>query len=351
MKKMTTVLFAFFFITTLNAQTFPREDWTYNTNYETNGWDASKLKNYKQFLIDSTQITGLVIVHQGEIVFRYGDIKENSYIASCRKSILAMLYGKYVENGQIKLNKTLKELQIDDITELSELEKSTTINNIISARSGVFLRGSNLGDDRKYAPERNSKKPGTYWLYNNWDFNVAGFIFEKETGYNIYDEVEKQLAIPLHMQDWDRSLQRKRGDLTISKYPAYHMWFSTRDMARVGLLMLKKGKWQEKQLLSEKWVAEMTSQITTSTEVENNTLKSTDVDFGYGYMWWLWENITDNKFKGAYSAFGVYGQSITIYPEIDVVVAYKTKGIYGRSNDFGTQIKILKKAVNNFKNQ
>lgn len=351
MKRITTLLLAFVLTTTINAQTFPTEDWLYNETNETNGWDASKLKEYKKFLIDSTQLTGLVIVHKGEIVFHYGDVKENSYIASCRKSVLAMLYGKYVENGQINLDKTLKEMQIDDISELSELEKSTTIRNVISARSGVYLTGSNPGDAREYAPTRDSKKPGTYWLYSNWDFNVAGHIFEAETGIDIYDEVENQLANPLNMQDWDRSLQRKIGDLTISKYPAYHMWFSTRDMARIGLLMLNKGKWNEKQVLSENWIDEMTSQITTSAEVESNTSKLGNADFGYSYMWWLWENTADNRFKGAYSAFGALGQSITIFPEIDVVVAYKTKGIYGRSNPMSTRIKILKKAIENYENQ
>lgn len=350
MKKITTLLVALFIVNAINAQTFPTEDWSFNENYKINGWDSSKLESFNKFLINSTNITGLVIVHKGEIVFTYGDIEENSYIASCRKSILAMLYGKYVENGQINLNKTLKELQIDDVNKLSELEKSATIKNVISARSGVYLTGSNPGDSRAYAPERNSKKPGSYWLYSNWDFNLAGHLFEKETGQNVYDEVERQLAIPLNMQDWDRSLQTKYGDSTISKFPAYHMWFSTRDMARIGLLMLNKGKWNGNQVISENWIDEMTSQITTSNEVTNNTSKRGKTEFGYGYMWWLWGNTRDNRLKGAYSAFGAYGQSITIFPEIDVVLAYKTKSKYRRTNSMDTQIEILKKAIANYDN-
>ena len=94
-----------------------------------------------------------------------------------------------------------------------------TLRDLISARSGVFLKGSNGGDLIEYAQERGSVSPGDYWLYSNWDFNVAGYIFEKEIGKNIYDDVEQQLALPLDMQDWNRSLQTKRGDLSISKYP------------------------------------------------------------------------------------------------------------------------------------
>jgi hypothetical protein len=62
-------------------------------------------------------------------------------------------------------------------------------------------------------------------------------------------------------------------------------------------------------------------------------------------MWWLIENTDDYKLKNAYSAQGAMGQNITIYPEIDVVLAYKTKSDYGRRNSFDTQVKLMKKAV------
>ena len=347
MKKLFFFFVILLFINIIHAQDFPGETWTFNKQYEQEGWNESSFNLFENFLIDSTSITGLVIVHKGNIVFKYGDIKENSYIASCRKSILAMLYGKYVDSGQIDLNKSLKELHIDDVNKLSELEKTATIKDLISARSGVYLTGSNPGDSREFAPERNSKKPGDYWLYSNWDFNLAGHLFEQESGKNIYDDVEDQLAIPLNMQDWDKSLQQKYGDSTISKFPAYHMWFSTRDMARIGLLMLNNGKWKNTQVISENWIDEMTSQTTTSDEVIHNTAKIEGADFGYGYMWWLWENTTDDRLKRGYSAFGAYGQSISIFPEIDVVVAFKTKAIYGRSNAMAVRVRTLKKAVEN----
>jgi CubicO group peptidase (beta-lactamase class C family) len=353
MKRIVFVLSILFSINSLFAQVFPNADWIYNENYAGNGWSEPKLKEFQQFLKDSTHITGLVIVHKGQIVYDFGDIEENSYIASCRKSVLAMLYGKYVENNQIDLDMSLKELDIDDVAKLSSLEKSTTIRNLISARSGVYLIGSNPGDSRKYAPKRDSKTPGSYWLYSNWDFNLAGHIFEMETGKNIYDEVESQFAIPLKMQDWDRSLQTKYGDATISIFPAYHMWFSTRDLARLGLLMLNNGKWNDDQLISMNWVSEMTSQISTSAEINKNDLSmgKLDTDFGYGYMWWLWENSTDKRLNNAYSAFGAYGQSITIYPEIDVVVAFKTNAKYRKANSMTTVIKILKQAIENFEGE
>lgn len=99
---------------------------------------------------------------------------------------MAILYGKYVENGIIDLDKSLRDLKIEDHTPFLEIEQSATIKDLISARSGVLLSGSNGGDFRRLAPERGSVKPGSYWLYSNWGFNVAGYIFEQETNRNIY---------------------------------------------------------------------------------------------------------------------------------------------------------------------
>ena len=329
------------------AQIYPDENWMTNQNPSKAGWGDTERSTFTRYIIDSTNITGLVVIHKGEVVHEYGDLEENSYIASCRKSVLAILYGKYVENDQINLDKTLEELKIEDHSPLLEVERSATIENVLSARSGVFLFGSNGGDFRRLAPKRGSVQPGSYWLYSNWDFNLAGYIFEQETNQNIYDEIEQQLVNPLQMQDWDRSLQLKNGNLEISKFPAYHMWFSTRDMARIGLLMLRKGKWQDQQIVSEDWVEEITTQRTSYKEAQKNApiLKEDGLDLGYGYMWWLIENTSDYRLKNAYSAQGALGQNITVYPEIDVVLAFKTKSDYRRRNSIQTQMEVIKKAV------
>lgn len=329
------------------AQIYPGINWAIHQNPVEAGWSNSEHQTFTRYIIDSTHITGLVIIHKGQVVFEFGDLEENSYIASCRKSVLAILYGKYVESGQINLDKTLSDLKIEDHSPLLKIEQSATIKDVISARSGVFLPGSNGGDFRRLAPKRGSVKPGSYWLYSNWDFNLAGYIFERETNQNIYDEIEAQLVSPLQMQDWNRSLQLKNGNLEVSKFPAYHMWFSTRDMARIGLLMLRKGKWKDKQVVPEDWVEEMITQRTSYQEAQKNApiLKEDGIDLGYGYMWWLIENTEDYRLKNAYSAQGALGQNITIYPAIDVVLAFKTKSNYRRSNNIQTQMRVIRKAV------
>ena len=113
------------------------------------------------------------------------------------------------------------------------------MEQLLTARSGIYLPSGNKDSDLD-TPKRGSEYPGTRFVYNNWDFNAAGPAFEKLTGKNIYDAVESDIARPIAMQDYDRSRQRKIP--TISIHPEYHFDLSTRDMARLGLLMQRGGR-------------------------------------------------------------------------------------------------------------
>jgi CubicO group peptidase (beta-lactamase class C family) len=311
---------------------FPATTWDYvaRNDLPAYGWSPEALQKTSAFIRDESNTTGLVVVDRGRVVYRYGDIEELSYVASVRKSILAMLYGYWVENGTIKLDTTLEALKIDDIGGLLPIEKKATIDHVITARSGVYHPASYSGDDLAQAPPRGSQQPGAYMLYSNWDFNVAGAIFEQLTQRDIYDELQSQLAIPLQFEDWDRSAQHKEGDLTVSKYPAYPIWISTRDMARIGYLMLHDGNWNGRQVISREWSRRIVSIVTPVHEM--NPVRRRDGYFGYGYMWWIWDGPKAvGPFKGAYSAVGAVGQWITVFPALQMVVAHKTHNIYGRA--------------------
>lgn len=338
-------------IHTLTGQTFPQKEWEYHETPEVDGWAEKDSRGLYKYLADSTKVTGALIIHKGKVVFQFGDVAQQNYIASCRKSVLSMLYGKHVDNGAIDLSRTLKELKIDDVGGVLPLESTATIQDLITSRSGIYRPASNPGTWVKYIKKRGTVKPGTRWLYNNWDFNVAGHLFEELSGKNIYDEITDQFANPLKMEDWDRNKQQKVGNPAKSKYMAYAMWFSTRDLARLGLLMLHKGNWNGKQLISENWVNEMLRERTTPAEMKESApvMGRLPYDFGYGYMWWLWKNNKDYRMKGAFSAFGAYGQSITVYPEIDAVVVFTTKPEYGRANNGRTTQILPKKMIEIYK--
>jgi CubicO group peptidase (beta-lactamase class C family) len=268
--------------------------------------------------------TGFVAVVGGRVLMDYGDVQAVSYLASVRKSILSMLYGNFVASGKVNLDRTLAEIGIDDHGGLTAEERQATIRDLLSARSGIYHAASNDGDDLASAPARGSQKHGTYYLYSNWDFNALGTIFEKETGVGIYDALERGLVRPIGMQDFDRALHKRTGDAKKSVHLAYHMHFSTRDMARLGYLMLRDGNWAGQQLVPRDWIRESTRAVTTVGEM--NPVRRREGPFGYGYLWWVWDGPqATGPFKGAYTGLGAIGQHITIVPALDLVVAHKTK--------------------------
>jgi CubicO group peptidase (beta-lactamase class C family) len=199
--------------------------------------------------IQGLPTTSIMVVQSGRVLTELGNPAEISYLASARKSILSMLYGRAIADGQIKLDATMASLGIDDVGGLLPAEKTATVQDLLTARSGVFHDAGSPGGDTSDIPTRGSKNPGAYWIYNNWDFNVVGAIYEKQTGHTVFDAFATQLAKPLGLQDFDPTRQRMLGDPKSSQFLAYHFFLSGRDMARLGLLMVRHGSWNGTQIV------------------------------------------------------------------------------------------------------
>ena len=326
------------------AAVFPGVEWERHETPSAGGFCAEGLERVTA-RAKELSTSAMVAAVGGKIVYEYGDLARVSYLASVRKSILAMLYGNYVHSGVIRLDRTLAELGIDDIQSLSPLERSATAADLLGARSGVYHPASNPGDSLASAPARGSQKPGTYFLYSNWDFNALGTIFEQETKQGLYDALEKDLAIPIGMQDFDRTTHRRTGDATRSRHLAYHMNLSTRDMARVGHVMLRNGRWKDRQIVPEAWARRIVSVVTPVTQMNPENFRKGP--FGYGYLWWIWDGPwSSGPYEGAYTGQGAIGQFITVLPKLDLVVAHKTVPGDGRNVSGGQYRELLDLLVN-----
>lgn len=270
--------------------------------------------------------SALLVTVGGRSLMEYGDLSDTSYVASVRKSILSMLYGRYVENGTIRLDETLAEVGIDDRSRLLPLERTATVEHLLGARSGVYHPASNPGDALVMAPARGSQQPGTYNLYSNWDFNALGTIFEVKTGRSIYDAFESDIARPIGMQDFHRSVHSRGGDTTRSVHEAYHFVLSTRDMARLGHLMLRNGRWGGQQIIPESWVRRSTRVVTPPAEMNPPGIRAMALGDGFGYSFLWWTRVrpdTADVFHGSYAAQGAFGQYIWVLPKLDMVIAHK----------------------------
>ena len=319
------------------APIFPGAHWAKTEHPENYGLSGDRLAALTPFL-HTMDTTAMMVVVDGAVVYEYGDTGLVSYLASGRKSVLSMLYGNYVASGQIKLERTLRDLKIDDVGGLLPGELDATIDDLLTARSGVFHPASYKGDAAASAPPRGSQKPGRYFLYNNWDFNLAGAVFEQLTGKGIYEALQTDLAVPLGMEDFDLARQKKSGDAKVSKFLGYPIDLSTRDMARVGYLMLRSGNWNGRQLVPKDWVEKITALVTPVSGINPPFWRGYAEGslWGYGRLWWVWDDHNgDGPFTGAYTAWGVSGQFITVLPAMKMVIAHKT--VPGKAPDGHTR--------------
>jgi len=321
-------LFSAYAIAQTSAPAYPGTDWE-RVRPESEGYSSARLEALRTWL-KTQRTTGMQVSVHGKVIFEYGDMRRVSIVASVRKSILAMLYGKYVFDGTIDLGKTVKEIGLDDIQKFLPIEKTATLEQLLTARSGIYIPTGNVDLDPN-APRRGSQAPGSYFYYNSWDFNAAGTAFEKLTGKDIYDAMESDLARPIGMQDFDRSRQRKITAMPASVHPEYPMYLSTRDMARLGLLMLRDCNWNGKQLEPRDWCRYITRLITPFHEMNPPSWRALGRPerWGYGVMWWVWDapvwpgNGYATPFQGAYQAQGAGGQYITVLPAFHMVIAHK----------------------------
>ena len=98
-------------------------------------------------------------------------------ISSMRKSLLSALFGIYAPLTHFDLDASLGSLGIDDDPPLTTEEKQATVRMLLEARSGVY-HGYVAGTPamREGWPKRGSHSPGSFWYYNNWDFNALGLF-------------------------------------------------------------------------------------------------------------------------------------------------------------------------------
>ncbi|MFZ6768805.1 serine hydrolase domain-containing protein [Undibacterium sp. Di26W] len=276
-----------------------------------------------QHLLEQQASTALLLIRDGRVLFSYGRTDVSGIIESARKSILSMLYGKYVDNAAIDLDQTLAQLGIDDVGGLLDSEKQARARDLLTARSGVFHAAANTGDDLSSAPARGSQTPGSYFLYNNWDFNVAGTILENATHKSVYQLFDEDIAQTLQLQDFQLNAQKKFGDTSKSRHLPYHFLLSTRDMARLGYLALHQGNWNGRQLIPVDWMHKTTSMVTPSSAMHPATTAARKL--GYGYMWWVLEEPANSPLYQAYMAWGLHGQYLLVIPRLQMVIAHQRK--------------------------
>ncbi len=292
---------------------FPGATWAKATP-EQSEWFEPKLDEARKFF-ETLPPASLFVVDHGKVVIEWGDSAMKIKISSMRKSILSALYGIYVDKTRFDLDVTIGHLGIDDDPPLTAQEKRATARMLLQARSGIYhsyVAGTPAMRERM--PARGSHVPGSFWFYNNWDFNALGTIFEQQFHQKIGEAFRVKIAGPTQMQDFqvqDMYYLRSRPDspeYEKSRHPAYHFRMTAQDLARLGYLMLQGGSWNGTQIIPPSWVEESTRSYSDAAD-----------GAGYGYLWWV------NGFglpMKTFSAEGALAKYVVVIPDRDLVVVY-----------------------------
>jgi CubicO group peptidase (beta-lactamase class C family) len=260
--------------------------------------------------------------YTGEIGF---DMDDTHNLCSATKSVTSALVGIAIDQGLIQ---SVDQKVFDffpehaDILDSEPGKDDMTIEHLLAMQSGLAW------DDETYSyfDPRNDmyqlfnssdplgyilaqpliEPPGTVFAYRNCNTNVLGEIVRSATGLRLDVFSNSYLFRKLGITDFEwqglpNGVVFCSGDLRLRP----------RDMAKFGYLFLNDGIWNDERLISEEWIDLSTSQ---SVSFYNDWA---DLD-GYGYQWWLWEDIGNTEFS-AYAASGWGGQWIIVSPNKNTV--------------------------------
>jgi len=277
------------------------------------GWNQSELQPLLDYL-QSKNTKGFMMLYNGRIVagtesYMNGHNASSLwYWASAGKTLTSTVSGIAQEEGLIDINHKVSDYLGAGWTSAPlEKENLITCKHLLSMNSGL---DDSLGDDVSPANLQYVADAGTRWAYHNVYVKMQDVVATTSnqtwSGY-----FNAKLKDPIGMDGGWFSV----GDLSV--YGS-----TTRSMARFGLLIYAKGKWENSQIISEAFLNEAT-----------NT--SQDINLSYGYLWWLNGKSsfhlpqTQLEFPGElipnapadmYAAFGKNDQKIYVVPNKKLVV-------------------------------
>lgn len=303
------------------------------------------------------EIHGLVIVKNGKLVLEaYGrgrmyDGSDDMFtpvtnfgrdtlhiVHSVSKSFMSTLAGTAIRDGFIAdVDQSVLDFFPEHAGQFGIAKDSVSLRHLMSMSSGLdwnewdvpvmdfrnndAIRYQNAGDPSVYFFGKDLvHEPGSTFYYNTAGFQMMGEVIRRATGMDLEDYANQVLFQPLGIEQFEWP-QYPHG----SMYIVGDILLRPRDMAKFGQLFLQDGQWLGQQVIPVNWVQLATSQ---SLSVSHLGYKGFA---GYGFFWWLKNFQYGSTDVPAICADGLAGQSIMIFPTLDLVVVV-TGGNYDFPN-------------------
>lgn len=271
-------------------------------------------------------IQSVMVIQHGKILeqkwMNGGDPDSVHTMWSVSKTFTAMAVGLAIDEGKLRLDDRLVSFYPDfEVPDSNFYLKTVTVRDLLTMTCGhdkePARESDSLTAEQLFLSAPIKHIPGSFYLYNSMGTYMLSCIVSKVTGQKVNDYLEDRLWKPLGIEKpvWDESPEGYN-------WGGWGLHLKTIDMAKAGVMLLDKGKWNGKQVIPESWVSEMSRWQTWSKpsgwpiKVIMDTHTSRDNNDwlqGYGYQMWLCRH-------GAFRADGAHGQFIFIFPDKDAVI-------------------------------
>lgn len=315
------------------------------------GFDSLKISEIENRILDSTyqNIHSVLILKNQKLVYeKYFRGHKYNYMAeglkgeliqfdketihntaSVTKSITGLLVGLAIDKGFIENTESKIFSFFPAYSDVNDSTKEDiTVGNLLTMTSGLQWNEQDVSyseynndiiqlfitpDPVKFILSKPViNEPGTKWYYNGGGSNLLGEIIHQSSQLKLDEFGEKYLFGPLGIDgyEWQHinpKLIYTSGDLKLKP----------RDMAKIGQLLLDEGKWNGEQLVSSKWIDEMTKPKFEFSETSS-----------YASHWWIRSYESGGENITSIYANGWGGQRIMVFPTLNMVVVFTGANYY-----------------------
>jgi len=283
---------------------------------EAQGISSQAIRDYVEAADKVNTQHSFMIVRHGHVIaegwWKPEAADKPHILNSLSKSFNSTAVGMAIEEGKLSLDDhVLKFFPADAPAEPSENLKALTVRDLLTMSGGHDTEPKSVGGGpsvKTFLAHPFVHKPGTHFQYNSMGSYTLSSIITKVTGKTSLEYLKPKLFEPLGIENPTWAVSPEGNSLG-----GGGLKVCTEDIAKLGQLYLQKGKWNGKQLISEKWV-EMATSKQVDNDKESHSKIGIDWTQGYGFQFW---RCTHSSFRGD----GAGGQLMVVIPEKDTVVA------------------------------
>ena len=279
-------------------------------------------------------LKGVVVRQHGEIVAEryYGGERPDALhdVRSAGKSVTSLLVGIAIDQGRIgsvtdTVGRYLPETRDTAIGDVA-------LSDVLTMRSGLAadddVPTSPGNEDRLLAASDwiailrsvpRAQPPGSIYVYNSLTAYVAGLVVARAVSDNEANFARRTLFGPLGIKRFAWA-----SDPTGNNKGQGNLSITTRDLSRIGQMILDQGRREGRQIVSETWIAESLKSRVAIGMVDPYA-------DAYGYFWFTRTLAVGRTPITVHFASGNGGNKIYIVPDRDMVVAI-TSGAYGHGH-------------------